>query len=46
MDVVYFETKTRNRLIYILTYIEDKNNKMLFNSRNWIAIVLLMSNSV
>jgi len=32
MDDVYFETNHRNGLIYILTQVEVKNNKMLFNS--------------
>jgi len=31
IDVIYFEINHRNRLIYILTYMEVKNNKMLFN---------------
>jgi len=45
MNVVYFGTNYRNRLIYILTYIEVKSNKMLLNSRDWITIALLISNS-
>jgi len=28
MDVIYFETNYRNELIYILTYMEVKNNKI------------------
>ena len=28
---VYFEANHRNGLIYILTYMEVKNNKVLFN---------------
>ena len=35
MNVFYFETKLlQNELIYILTHIEVKNNKMSFNLRN------------
>ena len=30
---VYFKANPRNRLIYILTYVEVKNKKMLFNSK-------------
>jgi len=41
---VYFETDHRNRLIYILTYIEVKSNK-IFNSRDWVATISLISNS-
>jgi len=29
MDIVYFETNHRNGLIYILTHIEVRNNKIL-----------------
>jgi len=35
---------TRNGLIYILMDMEVKNNKMLFNLRNWITIAPLISN--
>jgi len=41
---VYFETDHRNSLIYILTYIEVKSNK-IFNSRDWVAIISLISNN-
>jgi len=27
----------RNKLIYTVTYMEVKNNEMLFNSTNWVA---------
>jgi len=30
MDIVYFETNHRNGLIYVLTYMEVKNNKIFF----------------
>jgi len=29
MNVVYFKNNYRNGLIYILTYMEDKNNEMI-----------------
>ena len=35
---VYFETNHKNGLIYILIYM-TKNNKILFNSRDWITIL-------
>jgi len=34
-----------SELIYILTHMEVKNNKMLFNLRNWIIIAPFTSNS-
>jgi len=40
-----FETNYKNRWIYMLIYIEVKNNKMLFNSKDWVAIASLISNS-
>jgi len=40
MDV-YFKANYRNGLIYILTHMKIKNNKMLFNLRDWIAIASL-----
>ena len=43
MDAVYFETNQRNWfiLIYICdTYMEVKNNKMLFNSRDLVSLFL------
>jgi len=45
MDVVYFKCKQQNwftGLIYIL-HVEVKNNKMLFNSRDWIIMAPLIS---
>jgi len=42
IDIIYFEIKHRNRLIYISIHIEIKNNKMLY-SRNWITITSLIS---
>ena len=41
MDDIYFETNHRNGLIYILTYMKVKNNKILLNSKDWVTIVLL-----
>jgi len=38
--------KYRNKLIWILTQVKVKNNEMLFNSRNWVTISPLISNSV
>jgi len=46
IDDNYFETNHRNGLIYILRYMEIKNNKMLFDSRDWITIAPLICNSV
>ena len=52
MDIVYFKPDHRNELIYIFNFyiltnrIEVKNNKILFNSRNCVTIVLSTSNSV
>jgi len=40
IDDVYFETNYRKELIYILTYVGVKNNKMLFNLRNWVTTLL------
>jgi len=45
MDVVYFETNYRNELISPL-YMGIKNNRTLFNSRNWITIASLIFNRV
>jgi len=42
MNVIYFETNYKNALIYILTHIKVKKNRMLFN---WIIIAFLISNS-
>jgi len=40
MDIVYFEINCRrNRLIYIITHIEVKNNKILFKSRDEVAVL-------
>jgi len=41
MNIVYFETNQRNGLIYILIHTEVKDNKMLFNSRDYIIIILI-----
>ena len=46
MNDIYFKTNHRNGLSYILSYIEVKNNKMLFNLRDWVTIVPFISNSV
>jgi len=42
MNIVYFETNQRNGLIYILIHTEVKDNKMLFNSRDYIISVILI----
>jgi len=34
------------KLIYILTQMKVKNNKMLFNSRDWVTIAPLISNRI
>lgn len=40
--VVYFETNWSNDLIHILTFMEIKINKILFNTKNWVTIALLI----
>ena len=37
---------TENELIYVLTYMEVKNNKMSFNSRDWLTTARSIFNSV
>jgi len=44
MNDVYFEINNKNELIYILTHMEVKNNKILFNLRD--SITLVLSNNV
>jgi len=39
MNIVYFKNKHINVLIYILSHIDVKINKILFNSRNKIIII-------
>jgi len=44
MNDVYFEINNKNELIYILTHMEVRNNKILFNLRD--SITLVLSNNV
>ena len=44
MNVAYFEFNYRE--VLILTHIGIKNNKMLFDSKDWIIIASLISNTV
>jgi len=41
VDIACFETKHRNGLIYILTYMEVKNNKIIFQFKEEIESSLL-----
>jgi len=41
-----FKLTTEMDLIYILTHMEDKNYKILFNSKDWVIIALLIFNRV
>ena len=45
INVAYVETNYRNRLIYILTYMDVKNiYKILFNSKDWIILLVIFNN--
>jgi len=45
INVAYVETNYRNRLIYILTYMDVKNiYKILFNSKDWIILLMIFNN--